>query len=69
VDFHQGVLVDGVLVEIDRKRMPHKFVFSLEGRRDVQPCRVSVAKFSTAQELQEFARAWASLQKDRPDER
>lgn len=69
MDYKPGVLVHGVLVEIDRRRMPHKFVFSIEGRRDLAPCRVSVAKFSTVQELQEFAIAWASLQKEQPDPR
>jgi hypothetical protein len=55
--------IAGLSVEIDRRRTPHKLVFSLEGRSDVPPCRVSATKFASPREVLEFARAWVSLQR------
>jgi hypothetical protein len=68
VDAPQKPEIAGLLVEIDRRRTPHKFVFSLEGRIDVPPCRVSVAKFSNAREIRDFAKAWVSLHRSGADE-
>ncbi len=53
--------IPGLSVEIDRRRMPHKLVFSLEGRSDVPPCRVSVSKFASPRDVLEFAQLWVSL--------
>ena len=53
--------IEGLLIEVDRRRTPHKLVFTLEGRSDVPPCRVSASKFASPREVLDFARAWVSL--------
>lgn len=58
--------IAGLSVEIDRRRTPHKLVFSLEGRSDVPPCRVSAAKFASPRDVLDFAKAFVSLHRTRP---